>query len=111
MCGASNAESSADYHYVTLQQSAEDADEPDDEERDIHFEIDDQINSGYDLVRECRLTRDEWRLSVSGEFEWYPNLQEIVIDLTAIDDDAWHALRTGLQRTFREHADRLHVEA
>ena len=55
-CGASNAESNEEYHYINLQRAA-DPDDPDDD--GIYFEIDDQGNSGYNVIDKCILEKNK----------------------------------------------------
>ena len=51
--GASNSKSEDEYHYIAMQALIDPKTEQD---MAIHFEIDDQINGNYDLLKSCECT-------------------------------------------------------
>ena len=51
-CGASNAEGHGKYHYINFQRASQ-IGSSDDE--GIYFEIDGQINGGYNIIKSCEL--------------------------------------------------------
>lgn len=108
VCGASNSKSDAAYHYVTIQGWA-DPDDPDDEHRP-HFEVDDQINGGYDLLASCSITRSHFTVQLHHDVPWYPNLSRVVVGIASATPEQFDSLVAGLRRVFRDRPTDLYVE-
>ena len=104
ICGASNSKSDDDYHYITIQGCSDPEDEDDD---GIHFEIDDQINGDYDLLRTCHISRTQVTVKLSRDVPWHPGLQTVVVDCAFITQAEMDTLIAGLRRLFRDRPNDL----
>jgi hypothetical protein len=109
ICGASNSVEDQPYHYVAIQGWA-DSDYPDDEHR-LHFEVDDQINGNYDLLKACALTRNEFTLELNYEVTWYPGVRRIVVDCENVTNEQLQSLADGLRRLFRDRLEDLNISS
>jgi hypothetical protein len=89
-----------DVHYVLFQRSTED--EPLEEDGGVDFSFDDQINSGYNCIRVCRLSRPLIQISLIRPIDWEKKVTEIVVDITKLNDASFIAFRNGLTRIFRD---------
>ncbi len=103
VCGASNSKSDEPYHYITIQGWAE-PDYPDDEHRP-HFEIDDQINGDYNLLKSCSVSRSCLTVELNHGVSWYPNLRRVVVDIHSATDAQFESLVSGLRRVFRDRPE------
>jgi hypothetical protein len=108
VCGASNSKSDEPYHYITIQGWA-DPDYPDDEHRP-HFEIDDQINGGYDLLASCSVSRSLLTVQLLHDVPWYPKLSRVVVGIGSATAEQFDLLVAGLRRVFRDRPTDLHVQ-
>jgi len=108
VCGASNSKSEDPDHYVTFQQWA-DPDYEDDDKR-IHFQIDDQINGNYDLLASCSVSRSEISILLLRDVPWHPGLERIVISCDACPQEQFNSLVAGLRRVFRDRPEDLHID-
>ena len=107
VCGASNAKSDDEYHYIMIQGRSD----PDDEDDDgVHFVIDDQINGNYDLLRSCYLSRSQLRVDLTRDVPWYPGLQTVVVDCSSSPQEEMDALIAGLRRLFRDRPSDLAID-
>ena len=85
--------------YLMLQRSGED--DPDD--WGIYVELNDQANSGYGLVRECRISRQTIEIDLSQ-----PLAGATVIQVSlAVGDDAFGRFTEGLKAIFRDNQGQL----
>jgi len=106
ICGAANTGSAEPYHYITIQGFAD----PEDEDGSgIHFEIDDQINGNYNLLASCSVSRSELRVELTRDVDWYPGLERVVVDCSAIPSEQVDEMIAGLQRLFHDRPADLHV--
>jgi hypothetical protein len=104
VCGASNSASEEDeYHYFTLQRSSDPEDEDD---WGIHFEIDDQINGGYNLLKSCEYNTKSVHLFLYKGTDWYPELREIEVILPN-DDQGYEIFTKALSRIFHDRKEDL----
>ena len=107
VCGASNSKANEPYHYITIQGCSD----PDDEDDDgIHFEIDDQINGGYDLLRACQVSRSQIFVDLHHDVPWHSGLERVVIDCAAASAAEFDSLVAGLRRLFRDRPTDLILE-
>ena len=82
-CGALGSGSEGADHYVNIQATV---DGPDEEGWGVYFEIDDQVNSGYERLRRVCLNGSELVLFLNEGARWYPALEQIVVDLHGIPE-------------------------
>jgi hypothetical protein len=75
---------------------------------EIHFEYVDQGSGGYDLVRECRLSRKRLVIELSKPIRSMPGVEGIDVSL-AVDDSTFQALQKGLEAIFAPCPERLVV--
>ncbi len=80
-CGASDAESDSVRHYFILQATV---DGPDPEGWGVYLEFDDQSNGGYERLKAVRLNGLELTLVLKEGNDRYPDLKQIVVDLSAL---------------------------
>ncbi len=107
VCGASNSKADEPYHYITIQGCSD----PDDEDDDgIHFEIDDQINGNYDLLRACHVSRSQIFVDLHHDVPWHPGLERVIIDCAAASEAEFDSLVTGLRRLFRDRPTDLSLD-
>lgn len=98
VCGASNSKADEPYHYITIQGCTD----PDDEEDGIHFELDDQINGNYNLLRSCHVSRSQIFVDLHHDVPWHLGLERVIVDCAAISEAEFHAFVAGLRRLFRD---------
>src|SRR5437868_15128672 len=98
ICGLTGADSAGTEHYLNFQRApkADDAGE----DWGVHLEFDDQGNSGYGCVRECRLGRDRLSVDLSKQLGSLVGIQGFDVVLE-IDDAAYEQIRTGMPGIFR----------
>jgi hypothetical protein len=97
-CGLGGADVSGVEHYLTLQRSSEEKDPS--EDWGVYVEFDDQINSGYGRVLQCRLSRKQLSLDLSGDLARRVSVQGLDVTL-ALDDALYRQIESGLPRIFR----------
>ena len=78
-------------HYVTVQANLH---EPD--EWGVYFEIDDQINGSYDVLRNVQLTDRKLVFTLNRGTNWYPNLEQVAVNLHNVDSAEIESLRNNL---------------
>jgi hypothetical protein len=105
LCGASNSKSAegVDYRYITLQRSSDPEDEDD---WGIHFEIDDQINGGYELLGACALESTKLTCHLTKGTDWYPDLRVVEV-LLGESPAEFSSLSEGLIKMFRDRSQDL----
>jgi len=88
-----------DGHFLSLQRSAEGLrkDLEDWEADGLYVELDDQVYSGYGVVRECRLSRGMLSVDLETPPEDLDDVEGFDVEL-AIDDKSFDALKAGLPR-------------
>ncbi|MDR3623206.1 MAG: Imm10 family immunity protein [Paludisphaera borealis] len=86
-------------HFLSLQRSAEGlrGDLEDWEADGLYVELDDQVYSGYGVVRECRLSRGMLSVDLETPIEDDEEIEGFDVEL-AIDDKSFDALKAGLPR-------------
>ena len=82
-CGASNSKSEDEYHYVNIQAHV---DGPDPGGWGVYFEIDDQANGGYERLFRVTLSGPQLVLALKQGTRWYPDLEQIIVDLGAVSE-------------------------
>lgn len=95
-CGASNAAGSEEYHYINFQRAAE-IDGNDDE--GIYFEIDDQINSGYNIIECCEINQNQLIVRLSDNFQEMPG-EVIVVEFDSPSSEGMRPIHEGLAMIF-----------
>lgn len=103
-CGFSGPDAAGRTQDLVLQ-SATDPDV--DDGWGVYLEFDDQINSGYDLVRSCRLRRDRIAIDLRKPLE-RPHVDGFDVTLK-LSDEAYDDVRAGLERIFEQSAGILIV--
>lgn len=106
-CGASNYESDLENHYFFIQRFLE-KDEVD--EGEIYFEIDDRINSGYELITSCILNNNLLEIRLKKGFKWYPDLNKVIVILPTNTEEILE-FAYGLKLMFYNHKKVLKVTA
>lgn len=106
-CGASNYESDLENHYFFIQRFLE-KDEVD--EGEIYFEIDDRINSGYELITSCILNKNLLEIRLKKGFKWYPDLNKVIVILPTNTEEILE-FAYGLKLMFYNHKEILKVTA
>lgn len=86
-------------HYLNFQRGFEDEDPA--EDAGVHCEFDDQINGAYNCVSRCRLTRTALEVELSRPIDWQKKFTSVSVDVSALDDATWAAMRGALPRIFR----------
>lgn len=88
-----------DGHYLSLQRSAEGLrkDLEDWEADGLYVELDDQVYSGYGVIRACRLSRRLLSIDLETPIEDAEEIEGFDVEL-AIDDKSFDALKAGLPR-------------
>lgn len=110
VCGASNSKTDAGYHYFTIQAWA-DLEMEEEDGDGLYFEVDDQINGGYDLLSSCEVTREHITIHLLHDVPWHPGLARIVVDCKSCPDKQHHSLVTGLRLAFRDRPSDLQITA
>ena len=96
-CGATRSNPSDESHYVLVQANL---DEPD--ESGVYFEIDDQINGGYQRLQRVQLIESELVFTLNQGTVWYPNLEQISVDLGEIEAADIESLRLALDKCLEQ---------
>lgn len=88
-----------DGHFLSLQRSAEGLrkDLEDWEADGLYVELDDQVYSGYGVVRACRLSRGMFSIDLEAPLDELEEIKGFDVEL-AIDDKSFDALKAGLPR-------------
>jgi hypothetical protein len=107
MVGASNSKSKDEYHYIAMQALLDSKTE---QEKAIHFEIDDQINGNYDLLKSCECTPNALLVHLSKGVRWYPELRSVEVDLAGAKVH-YSELVAGLRQVFENCPNRLTIAA
>lgn len=97
ICGLSGTDDAGAVHYLNLQRGPKE--EPV-EDGGVHIEFDDQINSRYNLVRECRLGRVRLSVDLAGQLGALAGVEGFDIDLD-LDDESLGQIKGGIPRVFR----------
>jgi hypothetical protein len=105
VCGASNSQCRNDHHYITLSRSSDPADK---DVLGVHFEIDDQINGGYDLLKSCECSPELLVCHLSKGVQRYPDLSAVEVALPE-SAKSYEALVQALKRIFRDRRGDLTV--
>lgn len=87
--------------YLMFQRAPEGAEDDD----GVYLEHTDQINSGYDCIRQCKLKRTLLSVDLSRQLGRLRDVEGFDVRLD-IPDAAYTLLLTGLRRVFR---DQTHV--
>lgn len=104
-CGVSGPDQHGETHYFSFQRSF--ASEDPSEDRGIHVEFDDQINSGYNRVAACRISRTQFVVDFTTPFGRPQPRSGVRVDLSGLDDESYRAIVEGLPQIFREKLDLL----
>ncbi|MCP4294549.1 MAG: hypothetical protein GY786_02980 [Proteobacteria bacterium] len=106
-CGASNTESDQEYHYLFVQKLFE---QDELEESEIYFEIDDQINGGYEMITNCILNRNLLEIRLNKGCKWYPDLEKIIVILPHSTEEI-QEFANGFTKLFCNHEEKFKVDA
>jgi hypothetical protein len=90
-----------DGHYLCFQKGADD--------REFHFEFDDQLFGDYGVVRECRLSRSLLSVDLKEPFQDLEEVDGFDVEL-AVDDESFGELRTGLGRIIEGTSTQLFIQ-
>jgi len=88
--------------YLKFQRSV--AEGPDD--WGVYLEHNDQIHGSYDLVSECRLTRDHVEVDLSGRLGSLEDVDGFAVALQ-VDDETFSLFAKGLTKVFQGNATAL----
>ena len=91
--------------YVTFQRAVDDGED----DWGIHFEFNDQINSKYECIKSCTLTRDHLLVELTEPIDTKKEVQAVDVCLEVSEDDL-QAFTDMLRRIFRGKLDLLTVE-
>lgn len=105
-CGASTSRLLDECHYIIVQANL---DEPD--EWGVYFEIDDQINGGYQRLQKVQLVDSRLVLSLNQGTDWYPELEQITVDLSKVDTAEVESLRAALDSCLEQCDLKVEVTA
>jgi FKBP-type peptidyl-prolyl cis-trans isomerase 2 len=73
----------------------------------IYFELNDQSNSGYGIIQECRIDRQKLEIDLNK-----PLAGVICFNVKLlVDDEAYENFMKGMKIIFREHKDKLKIGA
>lgn len=100
-CGASNADSTEPYHYINFQRSIEIKKDDD----GVYFEIDDQINGGYNIVESCELKENELIVMLKPDFKEMPS-EKIVVSFNSQATEGLLPINQGLRKVFKGYEER-----
>jgi hypothetical protein len=78
------------------------------EDRGVHIELDDQINSGYEKIKSCFLTRDRLRVELSESLGRVIQYNCLNVTLQLSDPD-WTGLANALRAIFAGKAHLLTI--
>lgn len=93
-CGAAEVSSKDELHYINIQARVEGADP---EGWGVYFEIDDQLNGRYECIERVCLTGNELILTVKRGTRSYPDLEQVVVDLSSIPAERVEDLMKSIQ--------------
>ena len=94
-------------HYLTFQRALPVGC---DEDWGIHVEFDDQINSGYEKIARCYLSRALLRVEFTEPIDGQKKYSEAEIELQ-LTDAQFQSLAGGLRRVFAQREELLSVES
>lgn len=100
-CGASNAADNEEYHYINFQRPVK-IGCPDDQ--GIYFEIDDQINGGYNTIQHCKIAPGVLTIKLKDSFEKLPGAT-ITIEFSSMNSDGLLPINEGLRKVFIGYED------
>src|SRR5262249_28620504 len=100
ICGVSGRDQAGVEHYSNFQRSFEGEDPA--EDWGVHCEFDDQVNGAYNCVQRCRLTRAVLQVDLAHPIDWQKKFTGVSVDLSALDEPSFAAMRDGLPRIFRD---------
>lgn len=80
-------------------------DETDAEDWGIYLELNDEVNSGYEIIKECKITRSTVMVELTTDFI---NEKSIEVSL-AVEDEAFNRFVTGIREIFRGNLDLLKI--
>lgn len=102
-CGASNAASNEEYHYINFQRSVEIGCADD---QGIYFEIDDQINGGYNTIQHCKTEPGVLIIKLKDSFDKLPG-KTITVEFASINFDGLLPINEGLKKIFIGYEDKF----
>lgn len=102
-CGASNAAGNEEYHYINFQRSVEIGCFDD---QGIYFEIDDQINGGYNIIQHCKIEPEVLTIKLKDSFDKLPG-KTITVEFSSMNSDRFLPINEGLRKIFKGHEDRF----
>ena len=103
-CGASNAESNEEYHYINLQRDIK----PNENDEGIYFEIDDQGNCAYNKIDKCNIKKNKLIIEMSKDYEAFPNL-EIIVHFKVFNSEGLNPINVGLKTIFQNYERKLNA--
>ena len=103
-CGASNAESSEEYHYINLQRDIN----PTKDDEGIYFEIDDQGNCAYNKIEKCNISKDKLIIEMSKNYEAFPGLK-IIVHFNEFNSEGLEPINIGLKTIFQNFDSKLNA--
>ncbi|RDE19672.1 hypothetical protein DV711_12375 [Motiliproteus coralliicola] len=97
--GARGSEdSSGHFQYVVFQRGVTLGD---DDDWGVHLEYSDQINSGYNCISQCEVSRSHLEIHLSKPFDRLPNIRCFKITFD-IGDEAYSSFVKGLNHIFSD---------
>lgn len=106
-CGASNERPDQENHYFFVQRFFEQYEE---DEGEIYFEIDDQLNGGYEVISNCILNKNLLKIQLNKGCKWYPDLEKIIVILPHSTDEI-QEFEKGFTKLFCNHEEKFKVVA
>jgi hypothetical protein len=103
-CGASNADSTDEYHYINFQRAAK-IGSPDD--TGIYFELDDQVNSGFNIIESCELSPNQLTIKLSEKLNSCSG--EIIVSFNSYASKDLQPINEGLKKIFLGYESLLKV--
>lgn len=100
-CGASNAVDNEEYHYINFQRPVKIGCSDD---QGIYFEIDDQINGGYNTIQHCKIAPGVLTIKFKDSFEKLPGAT-ITIEFSSMNSDGLLPINEGLRKVFIGYED------
>lgn len=102
-CGASNAASNEEYHYINFQRPVKIGCSDDE---GIYFEIDDQINGGYNIIQHCKIAPGVITIKLKDSFDTLPG-KTITVEFASMNSDGLLPINEGLRKIFKGYEDRF----
>ena len=96
ICGASNGDSTDDYHYISFQRPIEIGST---DHEGIYFEIDDQIHGGCDLISEITIKENFIKVKLKNSAGDIP-YNEITVNFDSPASEDLQSIIQGLQKVF-----------